>query len=59
MSFIVHKRRKRYKKFNDILPKTNKIFKIETKKALKNFNSLIKKGKNFLIDREICKKISV
>ena len=47
-------------KFNDILPKTNKIFKIETKKALKNFNSLIKKGKNFLIDRgDLSKDIGI
>ena len=37
--------------FNKMLPKENKIFKIETLNACKNFKKIIKHGKNFLIDR--------
>ncbi len=37
--------------FNKMLPKENKIFKIETLNACKNFRKIIKHGKNFLIDR--------
>ena len=39
------------KKFNKLLPKENKFFKIETKKALIQLNKIIPLGKNFLIDR--------
>ena len=38
-------------KFNNLLKGKNKIFKIETLKAIKNFNEILKKGKVFLIDR--------
>ena len=38
-------------KFNQLLKRENKIFKIETLSAVKNFNSILKKGNNFLIDR--------
>ncbi len=38
-------------KFKKILPNKNKIYKIETKIAVKNFSSLMKHGDNFLIDR--------
>ena len=38
-------------KFSKLLPKQKKIYKIETKKALYNFNKLIKYGDYFLIDR--------
>ena len=37
--------------FNNMLKGKVKIFKIETLKAIKNFNSIIKKGDYFLIDR--------
>jgi pyruvate kinase len=47
-------------KFNKILPKENKIFKIETKKAIKSLDQLFKNGKNFLIDRgDLSKEISI
>ena len=47
-------------KFNQLLKKENKIFKIETKNAVKNFNKMIKYGKNFLIDRgDLSKEISI
>ena len=39
------------KKFNSLLTKENKIFKIETISACKNFKDMIKYGKFFLIDR--------
>ena len=39
------------KKFNNLLKNKNKIFKIETLEAVKNFKSMLKKGDNFLIDR--------
>jgi pyruvate kinase len=39
------------KYFNKILPKYKKIFKIETKSAVKNFNGIIKNCSRVLIDR--------
>ena len=39
------------KNFNRLLPKSNKIYKIETKRAIKSFTKIIKHGKHFLIDR--------
>ena len=39
------------KYFNKILPKYKKIFKIETKSAIRNFNSIIKNCTRVLIDR--------
>lgn len=48
------------KKFNSILKKENKIFKIETKNAIKNFNKIVKFGKNYLIDRgDLSKEINI
>jgi len=48
------------KKFNSILKKENKIYKIETNEAVKHFNTLIKNGRNFLIDRgDLSKEIAV
>jgi|TARA_B100000929_G_scaffold195759_1_gene155261 pyruvate kinase len=38
-------------KFSNLLKNTNKIFKIETLSAVKNFKKIIKKGNYFLIDR--------
>lgn len=38
-------------KFSKLLPKENKIYKIETLNACRNFNKIIKIGNNFLIDR--------
>ena len=38
-------------KFNKLLKNKNKIFKIETLSSVKNFQSILKKGKIFLIDR--------
>ena len=47
-------------KFSKILKNENKIYKLETKKALKNLHSIIKKGKSFIIDRgDLSKDISV
>ena len=37
--------------FNELLPKKNKIYKIETLKAVKNIKNIMKLGDNFLIDR--------
>ena len=39
------------KKFNRILPNYNKIFKIETKNAIRVFKDMLKVGDHFLIDR--------
>jgi pyruvate kinase len=48
------------KKFELILKKENKIYKIETKKAINNLNSIIKEGSNFLIDRgDLSKETSI
>lgn len=48
------------KKFNLLLKKDRKIFKIETKQALKEINEIVKVGDNFLIDRgDLSKDIRV
>ena len=48
------------KKFKDIFPFERKIYKIETIKAVKNIKSIIKNGKEFLIDRgDLSKETSV
>ena len=48
------------KKFNKLLPRKNKIFKLETNSALYNLKSILKSGKNFLIDRgDLSKDISL
>ena len=47
-------------KFNNLLKDKNKIFKIETLKATKNFKSILKKANNFLIDRgDLSKDVKV
>ena len=47
-------------KFNKLLKKENKIFKIETLKAVKSFKLILKKGNNFLIDRgDLSKDVKV
>lgn len=47
-------------KFNNILKRENKIFKLETKSAMKNLKSILKVGKNFLIDRgDLSKEIGI
>lgn len=46
--------------FNKLLKGKNKIFKIETLKATKNFETILKKGNYFLIDRgDLSKDIKV
>ena len=46
--------------FNKLLKGKNKIFKIETLKATKNFRTILKKGDDFLIDRgDLSKDIKV
>ena len=46
--------------FNKLLKGKNKIFKIETLKATKNFGTILKKGDDFLIDRgDLSKDIKV
>ena len=48
------------KNFSNILPKENKIYKIETKNALKSIRSILKNGSNFLIDRgDLSKEVSI
>ncbi len=48
------------KKFSKLLPKENKIYKIETSQALRNFKSLKKISNNFLIDRgDLSKEITI
>ena len=37
--------------FDKLLPNTNKIYKLETKKAVENIDDILKKGESFLIDR--------
>jgi len=39
------------KRFNKILPKARKIFKIETFSAIRSFKKILKEGEEFLIDR--------
>ena len=47
-------------KFNKILPTQIKIFKIETALAVKNIEKIMKKGKNFLIDRgDLSKEVNL
>tara|TARA_X000000368_G_C22925112_1_gene664929 strand:- start:65 stop:1033 length:969 start_codon:yes stop_codon:yes gene_type:complete len=46
--------------FNKLLKNNNKIYKIETSQAIKNFKSIMKKGENFLIDRgDLSKEVNV
>ena len=46
--------------FNKLLKGKNKIYKIETLKAVKNFGTILKKGDDFLIDRgDLSKDIKV
>lgn len=48
------------KKFNKILKTEKKIFKIETENAMKNIDSILKAGDNFLIDRgDLSKEIKI
>ena len=47
-------------KFNKLIKKETKIFKLETKAAIKNLNKIIKNGENFLIDRgDLSKDVSI
>ncbi len=47
-------------KFNLLLKNSRKIFKLETKNAIKNLNKIFKHGKDFLIDRgDLSKETSV
>lgn len=47
-------------KFNNLLKKEKKIFKIETKRAIKNLKEIIIRGDNFLIDRgDLSKDIKI
>ena len=47
-------------KFNRLLPKQNKIFKIEFKRAINEIKKIIKVGNNFLIDRgDLSKEVSI
>jgi len=47
-------------KFNKLLKNKNKIFKIETLSAVKNFKSILKKGQIFLIDRgDLSKEVDI
>ena len=47
-------------KFNKLLPKQNKIFKIESKRAINSIEKIIKVGNNFLIDRgDLSKEVSI
>lgn len=47
-------------KFKKILPNCKRIYKIETKYAVKRFNKLIKYGDDFLIDRgDLSKEVSI
>ena len=48
------------KKFNKLLKKDIKIYKLETSSALKDIKNILKSGKNFLIDRgDLSKDISI
>ena len=47
-------------KFKKILPNCRRIFKIESKKGLKNFKKIIQSGDEFLIDRgDLSKETSI
>ena len=47
-------------KFNRLLKNKNKIFKIETSRAVKNFKSMLTKGDCFLIDRgDLSKEVKI
>ena len=47
-------------KFNKLIINSRKIFKLETKNAIKNLNKLFKYGKDFLIDRgDLSKEVSI
>ena len=47
-------------KFNKLLKNKNKIFKIETLNAVKNFKSILKEGQAFLIDRgDLSKEVNI
>lgn len=47
-------------RFNNILKKQTKIFKIETKSSIKNLNKIMEFGENFLIDRgDLSKEIGI
>ena len=46
--------------FNKLLKKENKIFKIETKNAIKSFKEILKHGDQFLIDRgDLSKDVNI
>jgi pyruvate kinase len=48
------------KRFNKLLPNTNNIFKLESKKAIKNLKTIIPAANNFLIDRgDLSKEIKI
>jgi len=48
------------KNFSKILPSEKKIYKIETKQALKDIKKILANGQNFLIDRgDLSKEISI
>ena len=48
------------KNFNKLTSKKNNIFKIETKKSVKEFKKILRYGNNFLIDRgDLSKEISI
>ncbi len=47
-------------KFNRLILNSRKIFKLETKNAIKNLNKIFKYGKDFLIDRgDLSKEVSI
>ena len=47
-------------KFSRLLKNKNKIFKIETSRAVKNFKSMLRKGDCFLIDRgDLSKEVKI
>ena len=47
-------------KFNKLILNSRKIFKLETKNAIRNLNKLFKYGKDFLIDRgDLSKEVSI
>ena len=46
--------------FKKILPTENKIYKLETKRALTNLKKIVKIGDNFLIDRgDLSKEVNI